>query len=80
MSADEGRLLTAAALYQSDRGLEAQFVLREFLAPAASRHAGEILRRLSASLLGAAHKLTQRGLETQRLAFAHETRGRITVH
>lgn len=80
LSGDESRLLNAAALYQSDRGLEAQFVLREFLAPTASRHAGQVLRQLSANMLDAAHKLSPWSFETERLAFANESGKHATLH
>jgi hypothetical protein len=50
VSEDESRLLAAAGLYQQGRSLEARFLLREILTPAASSDAGQLLDRLASVL------------------------------
>ena len=68
-SSDESRLLAAAGLYQRDQGFEATFLLRDMLAPAPSRAAGEILQRLSEVLLEGAQWLSAWELRTERFSF-----------
>jgi hypothetical protein len=85
LSPDEWRLLTAAALHQAGRGLEAQFVLRTMLSPSASRDAGEILDRLGAALGAGSLLLPIPPRETERFAFDPSTDmsqsvGRPTLH
>jgi hypothetical protein len=82
---DEQRLLAAAALHQAGSGLEARFILRSMLAPAASLDAGEILDRLGASFAAEALRLSRWPLDTERSAFQNSREGRAglgppTIH
>jgi hypothetical protein len=66
LSDDERVLLRAAALHQAGRGLEARFLLRTIISPAASDGAAEILDRLGALLADAGLALSQWPPRTER--------------
>jgi len=83
VSDDEQRLLAAAAACQCGQGLEATFVLRTILGPAACRDACEILHRLGSVMTSGGCELSRWELATERLVFDRpgDTRqSHVTIH
>jgi hypothetical protein len=83
VSDDEQRLLAAAAACQCGQGLEATFVLRTILGPAACRDAREILHRLGSVMTAGGSELSRWEFAAERFVFDHPSPSRqppVTIH